>query len=687
MIRLRVRPRVFVLGLCLMATASVGFDYWIDATPLPNLDPATSRVVLDRDGWLLRPYLASGDVWRLPVDVRDVDPRYLEYLVRYEDKRFYQHHGVDYLAVIRAAWQAVRHDGIVSGASTLTMQVARLLEQGGTRKWSGKLRQIRLALALERRLAKTDILDLYLKLAPFGGNLEGVRAASLSYFGKEPARLTTAESALLVGLPQSPERRRPDRHPGEARAARDAILERLAGYRVISPQEAAAAMKEPVPGSRQPFPAIAPHLADRALRERPDRQAITTTIDRSLQQSLEQLVAGRMSKAADGRSMAIMVMDHVSGEVRAYVGSGGYLDYQRDGFIDMIQAVRSPGSTLKPLVFGLAFDQGIAHPETMIEDRPVSFDAYRPENFDNKYRGSIRIRDALQLSLNTPTVSLLHAMGSAKLMTRLRAAGVEPRLPGNGPPGLAIGLGGIGLTLQDLVVLYAAIANGGVAETPAIYADQPPTAAGGSVISDTAAWYVSDILRGIPGSSGTHDEHFAYKTGTSYGYRDAWAIGFDGRHVLGVWTGRPDGGSIPGALGGEAAAPVLFEALGRLKQQSEPLPGPPRSALLVSNASLPMPLRRFRHRTSVFDANRDAPSILFPHDGSRVSLGAATRRQPLVLKVGDGIPPFTWLADGRPILIAVDERQSFYTPDGPGHISLSVVDSQGLSQNVGITVD
>ncbi len=687
MIRRRAGLWALTAGLCLSGAAMTALDRWIATTALPSLTPTVSTVVLDRQGWLLRPYLADGETWRLPVDTGMVDPSYLDFLVRFEDKRFFQHHGVDYLAMIRATWQALGSGRIVSGASTLTMQVARLLEQGQTGQWSGKLRQIRVALALEQRLGKDEILKLYLTLAPFGGNLEGVRAASLSYFGKEPKRLTAAQAALLVGLPQSPEFRRPDRHPAQALAARNAILDRLADYQVVSRKEARAATREPVPDRRRSFPAIASHVADRAVRELDGRREITTTIDRSLQESLEGLVNLKMDEDTSGRSMAILVMDHRSGEVLASVGSAGYLDFGRGGFIDMTQAVRSPGSTLKPLVFGLAFDQGFAHPETLIEDRPVSFDTYRPENFDKQYRGTVRLRDALQMSLNVPTVSLLHAVGPAKLMLQLQSAGVTPRLPRGSLPGLAIGLGGVGLTLQDLVTLYAAIANRGVAVAPRIYADQPPVGVPGRVMSDTAAWYVSDILREIPGPTNTYDENFAYKTGTSYGYRDAWAIGFDGRHVIGVWTGRPDGGSIPGALGGESAAPVLFEALGRLKQQAEPLPNPPESALLVKNARLPEPLRRFRHHAALFAEHQDGPTILFPPDGSTVSLGPRSRRQPLVVKVQDGSPPFTWLADGQPVLIAVNERQSSFTPDGPGHINLSVVDHHGQSQNVSIAVD
>ena len=686
---IRLGKQIGVLGaiLCLLVTGQQSIHYWVETTRLPNLTPSLSQVVLDRDGWLLRPYLVNGDTWRLPLEIDEVDPQYLDFLVRYEDKRFYHHAGVDYWAMLRAAWQAFSRARIVSGASTLTMQVARLLEQGQSREWAGKLRQIRVALALEQRLTKADILKLYIMLAPFGGNLEGVRAASLSYFGKEPKRLTTAQAALLVSLPQSPERRRPDRHPVTAKTARDGVLNRLIGYEVISPQEGAAAKKESVPASRESFPALASHLADRVTRDRRNSLVINTTLDRSLQQSLETLVRLKMADDFSGRSMAIMVLNHQSGEVLASVGSAGYFEHERGGFIDMTQAVRSPGSTLKPLVFALAFDQGFAHPETMIEDRPVTYDSYRPENFDQQYRGSVRLRDALQLSLNIPTVSLLYALGPAKLMNLIQSSGVEPRLPSGSLPGLAIGLGGVGLTLQDLVTLYAAIANQGISVPPVIFSDQSHGASARRIMSDTAAWYVSDILSEIPGPSNSFDQNIAYKTGTSYGYRDAWAIGFDGKHVIGVWTGRPDGGSVPGALGVDSAAPVLFEVFGRLKHRPDALPFSPDTALLVKNTGLPQPLKRFRNHAAALNEYQDGPKIVFPPDGSQVSLGPDSKRQPLFLKVQDGHPPFTWLADGEPILIAVNDRQSSYVPDSPGHLKLSVVDQYGHSQNVRITVD
>ncbi|MBN8631217.1 MAG: transglycosylase domain-containing protein, partial [Rhodobacterales bacterium] len=295
-----MRSRWVILLAVILWLSALGrdrFDTWIDATVLPPLVVATSVEVLDRDGELLRAYTVADGRWRLALPPDKVDPLYLRMLLAYEDKRFYQHAGVDPKSVIRAGLQALWNGHVVSGGSTLTMQVARLLEEGTTGEVGGKLRQMRVALALERRLSKEQILQLYLHLAPFGGNLEGVRAASISYFGKEPYRLTPAEAALLVAIPQSPESRRPDRAADRAEAARNRVLARAVKEGVIDAAEAEAALREEVPGLRKPFPALAPHLADRARAEEPQALSHRLTIDAGLQKKLETLaqeaVAGR----------------------------------------------------------------------------------------------------------------------------------------------------------------------------------------------------------------------------------------------------------------------------------------------------------------------------------------------------------------------------------------------------------
>lgn len=673
------RQGAFLLAALLFAggLARDAADQWIDRTELPPLTVATGTEVVARDGTLLRAFTVADGRWRL--EPGPVDPGFIDMLIAYEDKRFYTHSGVDPLALLRAGGQALRHGRVVSGGSTLTMQVARLLEESGTGKLTGKLRQIRVALALERRLTKGQILGLYLRLAPYGGNLEGIRAATLSYFGKEPRRLTTAEAALLVSLPQSPETRRPDRFPEAAVKARARVLDRMVTDDAMGPDRRAGALTEPVPKTRRPFPALAPHLAERLARETPEAHRIETTLDARLQESLETLAASAMHTGGARTSLAMIVADHRTGEVLASVGSPDWTNDTRAGFIDMTRAVRSPGSTLKPFVYALAFDEGLARPETMIEDRPTAFGTYAPQNFDRQFRGNITAREALQLSLNIPVVSLTEAIGPARLLGALRQSGGHPELPG-GQPGLAVALGGVGITLEDLVQVYAALARLG---QPVRLHTTP--GAGGSkgqrLFGPEAAWLTADILAGLPPPAGAPVHRIAYKTGTSYGHRDAWAVGFDGAHVAGVWMGRADGASVPGAFGGDLAAPILFDTFARLKPAPDPLPAPPPATLLLPTARLPQPLQQFRPRSAVFETSANAPEIAFPPDGAEVEAGPA-----LALKVRGGTPPFTWLANGAPLILADRARETAIRDPGPGYITLSVIDATGQSATAKVTL-
>ncbi|SEW45434.1 penicillin-binding protein 1C [Cognatiyoonia koreensis] len=655
------------IGLWLIGIGRDSLDRWVDTTVLPPLTVEVSAEVLDRNGDLLRAYTVADGRWRMTLGLDAVDPDYLAMLVRYEDKRFYDHNGVDMIAMLRSAGLALKHGEIVSGGSTLTMQVARLLEDGPTGQWRGKLRQIRVALALERQLSKDEILTLYLNRAPFGGNIEGVRAASYAYFNRPPRRLTPAQSALLVALPQSPEVRRPDRNPAAATTARNRVLARMLAEGVIDASTQEAASRHAVAATRHAFPAIAPHLADRAMAEAPHQTHHDLTLDRRLQLALEILAAQATSGRSDRLQVAIVVADHKTGEMLASVGSAAYRADGRAGFIDLTRAVRSPGSTLKPVVYGLGFEQGMIHPETLILDRPTVFDGYAPQNFDGLYRGELRVRTALQLSLNIPVVSVTEALGPHHLIAGLRRAGADPQVPG-GAPGLAVALGGVGLTLNDLVQVYGGIANEGVAMD--LRWRESPTAgfAPQQIMGDVAAWQVADILRNVPRPVGVQGSGIAFKTGTSYGHRDAWSIGFDGQHVIGVWMGRADGTPVPGAFGGDLAAPVMFAAFARVAPEITPIGAPPPATLLLPTAQLPLPLQQFRGRHVIEPGG--GPEIAFPPDG------AVIEGVDLLAKVRDGVGPFTWLANGTPV--ATTRHRELVIHDlGRGFSALTVIDAQG----------
>ena len=662
--------------------------------PLPE-NLVVSAEVVDRDGQLLRAYATPSGHWRLGTSLDQVDPQLVKMLVAYEDKRFWDHEGVDIFALGRAAWQFASNGRIVSGGSTLSMQLARLIEPRSERSFTSKLRQMARAVQIERRLSKQEILARYLTLAPYGGNLEGVRSASLAYFGKEPKRLTVSEAALLVALPQLPERRRPDRNPKNAQVARDRVLGRMVTAGLLGEAEAARAALEDVGAMRLALPAMAPHAADAALRNAPGVVRHQLTLRRNVQAGLEAVAREAAQRLGPRISVAMVMADAMTGEILGEVGSADYLDASRSGWIDMTRTVRSPGSTLKPFIYGLAFEQGLVAQETLIEDRPADFAGYRPKNFDMNYQGDVSVRQALQLSLNVPAIRLLDAVGPQRLTARFRQAGVTPQLPPGEVPGLAIGLGGVGVSLRDLVQLYTGLANGGRAKVlrDGAEAAVPAPLSNGTILEEQAAWQVADILAGVRAPEGAAKRAIAYKTGTSYGYRDAWSIGYDGRYVLGVWAGRPDAGAVPGLSGYVSAAPILFEGFARSGLPAMPLPRAPAGALRMARADLPVTLERFSTSgqlptVAVAAVTEPAPQIVFPPDGARVELGAASGdASPLVLKLQGGRAPFRWLANGKPLQAVERRREATWQPDGAGYSTLTVIDATGRAASVRVFVE
>ncbi|MBR0557666.1 penicillin-binding protein 1C [Ciceribacter sp. L1K23] len=692
-----MNTRLFLaLGLftALAAAASTAGVLWVDKRFPPPLEKASivSTELLDADGGLLRAFATPEGRWRLRTETGDVDPRLIDMLVAYEDRRFWDHQGVDPLALLRAAGQLVGNGRIVSGGSTLTMQLARLLDPGRPRTFTTKLVQIFRALQIESRLSKKQILDLYLTLAPYGGNIEGVRAASLAYFGKEPTRLTLEESALLVALPQLPEARRPDRHPVNAANARTRVLKRLLSLGLVEETEVQRAQLTPVQKARRQLPALAAHLAEAAIKRQPDAWEHRSTIRKSIQEQLEAVARESVARLDDKVALAIVMADARTGDVIAEVGSADYFDPTRSGWIDMTTVKRSPGSTLKPFIYALAFEEGVVAQETLVEDRPADFFGYRPRNFDMAYQGDVSVRQALQLSLNVPAVKLLDTVGPLKLAARLRRAGVDLKLPRDEAPGLAIALGGAGVTLRELVQLYTAFGNRGrpVRLTDGIR-EPGPDVDDAAMMEASAAWNVVDVLTGVTPPPQRRSMGIAYKTGTSYGYRDAWSVGFDGRYVIGVWVGRPDNGAVPGMTGYGTAAPILFDAFERSGLVGTPFPPAPGGVMRRALADLPASLRRFSTDSDgllQLSGRQKAPQIVYPPDGAQVELGRAVDGTPLplALKLQDGRPPFRWLADGKPMAEQSRSRVSQWSPEGGGYSKLTVIDAQGRAASVGVFI-
>lgn len=661
--------RRFVLGLIAFLALQV-VVLAVDALLPPDLSRGerSSPVTLDRRGQWLRALPVEDGRWRIRADLERTDPSFIRRLIAIEDQRFFRHAGVDPRAVFRAGGTAVARGRVVSGASTLTMQTARLLEPR-PRNLGAKLIEMVRAVQIEARLSKREVLSLYLTLAPYGGNLEGVRAASLSWFGHEPESLTLGEQALLIALPQAPEARRPDRRPAAARAARDLVLDRMAAAGLTAAAEAEEAKADPMP-ARGRFPALAWHAAGELARRAPTDQAtVVSTIDAGLQARLEPIAAAYARSQGLDATAAILVVEIEGRAVRAAVGSGG-LD-RPGGWIDMTTALRSPGSALKPFVYAFAFDDGVAAPDTEIQDVATRFADYQPENFDRTFRGKVTAREALSHSLNVPAVAMMEKIGPANFLARLQA--VDVRLVRSKAetraPGLALALGGEGVTLRDLAVLYCALGDGGLAKPLAwteVEAEKRARSRGTRLVRPEAAQQVLDILREAPAPKGRMPTALtrggpgmAYKTGTSYGFRDAVAAGVVGGYVVIVWTGRADGGARGGLTGREAALPMLFDA-------ADVLSAPSSAAPAIAPRAAPGAL-------ATLDRTARGPGVIFPPDGATVQVEAlGPRARGLVLAAsGDGL---RWYVDGAPVATDPVSGRTIWRPDAPGFYEVTVID-------------
>jgi penicillin-binding protein 1C len=464
------------------------------------------------------------------------------------------------------------------------MQVARLIDPQlagkPSRTMSAKLRQAWRAVQLEMHYSKDEILSLYLTHAPMGGIVEGVEMGSRLWLGKPARDLGPAEAAMLTALPQAPSRLRPDRHPEAAQAARDKVLDRMAELGRWTAAEVADAKVETVIAPPLRARWLAPLAAQRLLLEAGGaRRAagrpplVTSTLDADMQASVEQMLLDRVDNLPPKVSMAVLVMDNDSLEVKAYAGSADFSDDSRYSHVDMVRGVRSPGSTLKPFLYAQALDEGLIHSESLLMDAPMSFGGYAPGNFQAAFAGPVSVAQALQRSLNVPAVDLLDRVGPASFASVMLAGGVKLRMPAGSEPNLSLILGGGGTTLEELVGAYRALARGGISGRPRLRAEQPLVES--RMMSPGAAWIVRDILEGggHPDrpfyQSGSPGRQLAWKTGTSFGFRDAWAVGVTDRWTIGVWVGRPDGTPNPGFFGANVAAPLLQDIVAALPEGAQ----------------------------------------------------------------------------------------------------------------------
>jgi penicillin-binding protein 1C len=663
------------LAVAVLATAALALDRVFP----PDLTryQARSTEVVDANGRLLRAFTTEDGKWRLRTTVDDVDPVYLALLKDYEDRRFDAHWGVDPFAVVRAADLWISRGHIVSGASTLSMQAARLLEPR-SRTLPNKIIEAARALQLEWRFSKREVLAIYLTLAPMGGNLEGVRSASFAYFGKEARQLSVAEAALLVAIPQSPSRRRPDRSPAAAQAGRDGVLVRGLEHGVIDQALFDAAVCRPVPARRFGMPMNAPHLAAWLAGQSPGA-IVPTTVRFELQNTLAQLVADERGQFPDKAQIAMVAIDNRTGGAVTWLGGGDF--FGRAGQVDLVRSHRSPGSALKPMIYALAFEDRTLHPDSLVEDVPVRFKDWLPRNFDRDHQGAVTVRRALQQSLNVPAVLALEKVGPQRFIATLRSAGVSPGLsPGDTAASLGIALGSASVSPLEMAGLYSGLANGGQFAPPMIRRDQPrPVPV--RLVGPAAAWYVSDILADAPLPEGfaslpvgLRERRIAYKTGTSAGFRDAWAAGYSANWTVVVWVGHADGTPRPGQLGRLAALPVLFKAFGRLPGEDNRAQRPPADVLRVaSNHELPPRMRTLGPSA----ISEGGPRIAYPPADARIELAT---HEALPLSANGGNGALHWLIDGKPL------DGTTWTPEGPGTARVAVIDGLGRSSAVTVRI-
>lgn len=612
-----------------------------------------ARCLYGQDNFLLHVSLSpERNMNRQHVRLEEIDAHFLRKLINTEDKRFYYHPGIDPLAFLRAFWQLLLTGHVKSGASTITMQTIRLLERR-PRTYLSKIVEAMRAIQLESHYSKNEILQMYLTLTPYGGNIEGVKAASYAYFNHHCKYLSAGESALLISLPRSPTRFRPDRHLDRATKIRNLTLLKFLKNKLITKEEYIQALQEQVPSTVYALPKHAPHLSYRLLQASKSGD-VHSFIDQRIQRALESFVdMGQKTNAS------ILVVDHTKNVVVAYVGSDKFLNDEKHGQVDYIQAIRSPGSTIKPFIYAMAMDIGLVDDNSILQDYAHRYGSYSPENIDSTFHGQVSVRQALYLSLNTTAVKLLQETGALQLWDNLRQAGMKLYL--NGKPNLSLALGGFGTNLESLVLVYGSFANSGVVK-PLKIATNLQIGETYELMSSYAANTILDILEQkennsmIPG--------IAYKTGTSYGHRDTWAIGLNGKYTVGVWVGNPDGSPMRDSTGSSSAVPVLCAVFRML----------PEVRLNIKYNKKNM-LKPNLIQTKVTRSLYSDFKISFPIDGASIELGETA----IPLETENETGEVKWFINNKP-------HYGEWMPDSSGFYQITAVDVNNSASNIEVHI-
>lgn len=642
----------------MLTTGAVLALGWLCAPILPADADEVSSVLKARDGTVLHVASVDDGRIRLPVDLDAIDPAYIEALIVIEDQRFQAHLGVDPLAIGRALRSNISAGEVVSGASTITQQLGRQYKPR-PRTVLTKMIEALEAVRLDLRMSKREQLERYLTRISYGSNIEGIEAASQIWLGKSARYLTADEIALLLALPQSPEARRPDRNPVAAKAGRDLILDRMLAADLIDETSAEAAKLQAVPTRKQALPGR-DILAHQTFGDG------ISTLDADEQARTTRLLADWTGDQPVPVNAAAIIVHVPTRDVRALVGTGAR--HHAGGWIDMTDRVRSPGSTLKPFIYAMARDDGALDLQSDVRDAPTRFGSYRPENFTRRYHGRVTVREALQHSLNVPAVTALHAVGANRFRAAMSAAGpnARGRIGDAQGEGLALALGGTGLSARDLAVLYTALGNDGLAGPLRFDPDAPEGDTYQLVTADTAKAVV-DALQDAPVPKGFANMRgvgrVAYKTGTSYGFRDSWAAGLAGDYAIIVWTGRPDGAPRPGQTGRASAAPLLFDIAAPFVDT--------QSGRRIDQA--PDALKTVASQTDT------GPIILFPADGTEIL--ASDRGLSITIDSDEAVDLFV---SGERVV--KQAGLAVWHPQAPGFYRISAVDARGRSADANIRV-
>jgi penicillin-binding protein 1C len=533
--------------------------------PVQKLNRPQSIAVYSEGGELLNVHISRDDFWRIQCDLDDIPVFARKTLINYEDRWFYVHPGFNPVALVRAFISNIREGKTVSGGSTITMQVARIIEPK-PRTLKSKVIELFRAIQLERRYSKNEILEFYFNLAPYGGNIEGIGSASWFYFGKPPSMLSKSEILALVGLPNSPARLRPDIHPNASRNHRDKLARLMMNQGLISQEDCADIISDPVPETRIERPQNALHIGEYAKSRYGHDAQVKTTIDYRMQLMCENLLKTHVQPLMDYEitNGAIVIIENKTRKVKAMVGSRDFFDSVTSGQVNGALAPRSPGSALKPFIYAAAIDEGLVSPKIMLNDVPVNYSGYKPVNYDRKYRGGVSMEDALKDSLNVPAVNLHYQMND-RFYRFLKDAGITTLDKPWEHYGLPIVLGGCEVNLLELTNLYASLACGGVYQ-PYILTGREEYNPPKQIISPEASYIISEILADINRPElpncweySINQTKIAWKTGTSYGNHDAWSIGYNPDFTVGIWIGNFSGKESEKLIGKEVAAPLLFD--------------------------------------------------------------------------------------------------------------------------------